>query len=206
MILSWLFASLITLTSTPMNREVMWVSLDERVFEHLRLAGDNQGIQADGLIIHLDAKESCRLRYTIRCDSLWQVRIVKIQNLDLPDQFLVLESDGNGNWKNAKGELVTSLRGCHDVDIYYSPFTNTLAIRRLALPPTESADINVVFINVPDLKVSAVRQRYAFLQQTSKGGLYRYESLASGFTTELPVDFDGLVIEYPRFFKRVWSR
>lgn len=80
----------------------MWVSFDERVFEHLRLVSDDQGILADGLIIHLDARESFRLRYTIRCDSLWHVRMVKIQNLDLPIQLFVLESDGKGNWKNAQ--------------------------------------------------------------------------------------------------------
>jgi hypothetical protein len=102
--------------------------------------------------------------------------------------------------------MIPSLKGCRDVDIFYSPFTNTLAIRRLALKKGESADIHVAYINVPDLEVSAVQQRYTFLETTSQGGLYRYESLASGFTTELPVDADGLVIEYPKFFKRTWAR
>ena len=48
MILDWLLPFLITLSNPNMNREVMWVSLDERVFEHLRLVGDNQGILAEG--------------------------------------------------------------------------------------------------------------------------------------------------------------
>lgn len=184
----------------------MWISCDERVFEHLRLTGDGHAISADGLIIHLGTNESFRLGYTIGCDSLWQVRTVRMQNLDQPAQLLTLESDGKGNWTNARGAVIPSLRGCLDVDIYYSPFTNTLAIRRLTLKPNESAESDVAFINVPDMKVSAVRQRYTFLRPTPNGGLYRYEGLTSRFTTELPVDSDGLVIEYPKFFRRVWSR
>jgi hypothetical protein len=30
--------------------------------------------------------------------------------------------------------------------------------------------------------------------------------LASGFTTEFPVDSDKLLIEYPKFFRRIWAR
>jgi len=46
MILGWLSPFLITFSNRNMNGEVLWVSLDERVFEHLRLVGDHQGIWA----------------------------------------------------------------------------------------------------------------------------------------------------------------
>jgi hypothetical protein len=188
------------------QREAMWVSLDGRVFEHLRLGANKDGVMADGLIIHLDQTNSFRLRYRINCDSAWQVRRVEINRLDENSNTLVLHSNGKGDWTNAQGERIPQLNECRDIDIYYSPFTNTLAIRRLALRPGETGKIDVAFINVPDLKVSAVQQRYTLLRATPEGGLYRYESLASGFTTELPVDSDGLVIEYPRFFRRIWTR
>ena len=206
MILYWMLPFVMTAWNLTLNREVMWVSLDERVFEHLRLVSDHDGILAEGLIIHLDTKESFRLRYRIHCDLQWQVRSLKLENLDQPPQLLVLQSDGNGNWTNAQGEVISSLKGCRDVDIYYSPFTNTLAIRRLGLKPNESTEINVAFINAVDMKVNAVRQRYTLLQATPNGGLYRYESLTSGFATELPVDSDGLVLDYPNFFRRAWAR
>jgi hypothetical protein len=49
--------------------------------------------------------------------------------------------------------------GCRDIDIYYSPFTNALAIRRLGLRLGETRKIDVAFINFPEMKGSAVQQR-----------------------------------------------
>ena len=188
------------------QREVMWVSLDEQAVEHLRLVTTKEGVSADGLIIHLDQAGSFRLRYRIDCDSAWQARKLELSRLDESANTLVMHSDGKGHWTNNQGESISRLNGCRDIDIHYSPFTNTLAIRRLALRQGETGKIDVAFINVPDMKVSAVQQRYTLLKNTPEGGLYRYESLASGFTTELPVDSDGLVIDYPKFFRRIWTR
>ncbi|MTI89080.1 MAG: hypothetical protein FH748_14070 [Balneolaceae bacterium] len=38
------------------------------------------------------------------------------------------------------------LNGARNIDLHFSPFTNTLAIRRLALEKGESAQTQVVFI------------------------------------------------------------
>lgn len=206
MIVPFILSFIMTISLCGLDREVLWISLDERVVEHLRLSGSGGDIIADGLIIHLGPQQSFRLRYTIRCDSLWRFRMLKLQSLDEPQQLLELRSDGAGNWENARGEAIPSLKGCQDIDIFYSPFTNTLAIRRMALKLHESTETIVAFISVPDMKVSAVRQRYTFLKSSGEIGSYRYESLSTGFTADLSVDSDALVIEYPGFFRRAWSR
>jgi hypothetical protein len=38
----------------------------------------------------------------------------------------------------------------------------------------------------------------------TEGALYRYESLSSGFAADLVVDCDGLVVDCPGMFQRVW--
>jgi hypothetical protein len=66
----------------------------------------------------------------------------------------------------------------------------------------------MVYIEVPLMQVTATEQRYTCLEITPGGGRYRYESLENGisvFTAELPVDGDGLVVDYPGLFKRVWG-
>jgi uncharacterized protein len=63
-----------------------------------------------------------------------------------------------------------------------------------------SADIRVAYLAVPDLTVRAADQRYTCLDP---GRLYRYEGVTSGFVAELPVDPDGLVVDYPGFFRRI---
>jgi len=107
------------------------------------------------------------------------------------------------------GKPLPSLKGCLDVDIAVTPFTNTLPIRRLALPPSASATLRMTYITVPDLQVAVTEQRYTCLEATSFGGRYRFESLEQGvtsFTAELPVGQDGLVLHYPELFRRVGAR
>ena len=38
------------------------------------------------------------------------------------------------------------------------------------------------------------------------GGRYRFESVGDDFTADITLDGDGLVVEYPRIARRVWSR
>ena len=96
-----------------------------------------------------------------------------------------------------------TLKGCSDVDIMITPFTNTLPIRRLNLALHESREISVVYFSLPDLTVSRLDQRYTFLLQEKDHSVYKYESLNSGFTRDIKVDADGLVIDYPGIFKLV---
>ena len=53
---------------------------------------------------------------------------------------------------------------------------------------------------MPDLTVFPSDQRYTAIDSTL---LYRFESIESGFTAELPVDEDGFVLDYPGLFKRL---
>ncbi|MEZ5648695.1 MAG: putative glycolipid-binding domain-containing protein, partial [Alphaproteobacteria bacterium] len=111
-------------------------------------------------------------------------------------------ADGEGQWKDQNGILVSELDGCIDIDISATPFTNTLPIRRLNLKQGEAADLSVVYIAVPELAPRKVRQRYTCLEP---GKIYRYEGLDSGFAAEITVDDDGLVIDYPGIFRRMSS-
>ena len=58
------------------------------------------------------------------------------------------------------GEL-TELAGCLDVDISATPFTNTLALRRLDLQPGENASLTVAYVKLPELTFRPVSQRYS---------------------------------------------
>ena len=89
-----------------------------------------------------------------------------------------------------------------DIDIMTTPFTNTLPIRRLALPPDAATVLRVVYIRIPELSVEAFDQEYTRLDPAMPPRRFRYRSLASGFTAELAVDAGGLVIDYPGLWRR----
>jgi uncharacterized protein len=190
---------------SSVEREVMWAPWEGPGLEHLRLVTSGSGIVANGLVIGLEAGRPFRIGYEIRCDGRWRVREVRAAAPDLERPVLELLADGEGHWKRGGGEPIPELDGCIDVDISATPFTNTLPIRRLGLEPGESADVDVAYVRVPELLVGPERQRYGCLEVRTDGGLYHFEALPSGFTAELPVDADGLVIDYPGLFRRAWS-
>jgi hypothetical protein len=187
------------------EREVMWAPWVGPGLEHLRLVTSDGGVEANGLVIGLEAGRPFRIGYEVRCDERWRVREVRVATPDSERPVLELLTDGEGHWKRRGGEPVAELDGCIDVDISATPFTNTLPIRRLGLEPGESEELTVTYIRVPELLVGPERQRYGCLEAQADGGLYRFEALPSGFTAKLPVDAEGLLIDYPGLFRRTWS-
>lgn len=187
-----------------MDRHVYWQPWDEPGLEHLHLRQDAGAIAANGMILRVQESRPFRFHYEVRCDSLWRVREAVITRLD-DRRVISLRSNGEGVWTDGDGAALPHLDGCIDIDISASPFTNTLPIRRLHLKPGAAEVIAVVFIDAPQMQVSVEQQRYTCLESGVEGGAYQFLSLDGGFTARLPVDADGLVLDYPGLFKRVWS-
>lgn len=189
-----------------MNRQVMWSPWSAPGLEHLQVFTQSEGIVADGLLLGVQEQEPFRIRYEIHCDQHWRLRTIHVSLLSGSRQSLTLLTDGEGSWTTESGNALSSLKGCFDVDISGTPFTNTLPIRRLALQAGSSATLSMVYITIPQLQLKVTEQRYTCLETTPSEGRYLFESLTSGvvsFTAELPVDQDGLVWHYPELFRRV---
>ncbi len=187
-----------------MQREMIWSTGDGIGSEYLILTGDDAGIVADSVIFATRDAEPTRVHYTLRCDPAWRIRevTVSVAKPGSEPHVLRLTSDGAGSWKNGKGAALPEFDGCIDIDISATPFTNTLPIRRLHLKRGQLEPIRVLFIHVPTLRIEPWDQRYTGLTADR----VRYESIGSDFMCELEIDDDGLVIDYPGLFRRVWSR
>jgi len=183
----------------------MWSPVDTPGLEHLRLTINASEIVADGEIITTQFDDRpLRIDYWIQCDARWRVRQLRVSAEGSEPLAIILASDGNGHWTDENGTSRSDLDGCIDIDIMATPFTNTLPIRRLEWQPGASAELNVVYVTLPTLEVVSTPQRYTCLESRPDGGLFRYESVTSGYTNELPVDGDGLVIDYPGIWQRTW--
>jgi hypothetical protein len=97
------------------------------------------------------------------------------------------------------GVEAPAVEGCVDVDLEWSPSTNTLPIRRLALAVgASSGSIVAAWIRFPALTLEPLPQAYARRSERS----YRYTSGGGSFAADLEVDAEGLVVEY----QGVWRR
>jgi len=179
--------------------DAVWEPWEGHGVERLQLAMGPDGATAEGSVLE---PSGLHLRYSVRTDARWATRHVEVVLLE-ERRRLRLHADGAGSWTGEEGQPLPALAGCLDVDLAFSPFTNTLAIRRLGLAPGESGDTRVALVSVPSLEVAPDPQRYTRL---ASGDSYRFDSLDVDFTRELPVDEHGLLLEYPGLFRRLVPR
>ena len=187
-----------------MHTEVIWEQIVGKGLEHLILRQE-QKIEAESLALGMIEGAAYRIKYQIICDTDWKVERVKVKE-SLNNKALVFIQKEDGIWTDEQDLPIEALNGCIDVDIMITPFTNTLPIKRLKLAVGESREISVLYFRIPNLTVSKLDQRYTFLAQEKDHGVYKYESLGSGFTSDIKVDADGLVTDYPGIFKMAWKR
>lgn len=178
--------------------QARWAAEIGSGMEHLDLSIGNDGIRADSVVIGDQSGTSYGLRYRLFCALDWSIRRVEIEVIG--GQRLVLAADGAGNWFSKTGALLTEFRGCIDIDIAATPFTNSFPIRRLDLAVGERKEIAVVHISTPDLTPQVAHQAYSCLEGRKR---YLYQGLDSDFEAELTIDNDGLVHHYPGLFRRV---
>ncbi|MDR5783490.1 putative glycolipid-binding domain-containing protein [Caballeronia sp. LZ065] len=180
-------------------KRARWSQEDGTGIEHLVMNVSAKGIVIESAVVGESDAQTFGLVYRIECDARWQVTRLALKlaggaALDLH------RDEHNNTWRDAAGTPLDALSGCIDVDLTATPFTNTLPIRRLALARGERRVIRVAYVRVPELAVSAAEQAYTCIEP---GRRYRYEGLDTGFTAEITVDADGLVLDYPGLFKRI---
>jgi hypothetical protein len=129
--------------------------------------------------------------------------------------FLRREREGTWSWATAaegdnglpdpgaSEDLEAELAGALDCDLGLSPLTNLMPIRRNGLHAAPGVcDIVVVWVAVPNLSLHAAPQRYEHLSSHPDGAVVRFTALDSGFTADLEVDGNGVVVTYPGLARR----
>ena len=157
---------------------------------------------ADSVVLAFDEERgSFRLTYLLTWDESWRLREADLGvATERSTTSLNLRTDGRGRWRDGDGQAIDELDGCVDIDIWPTPFTNSFPIRREPLEIGERRQFRMAWVSAPDLTVRPRPQAYTRLADR----LYLFESLdGSGFSAGLPVDEDGIVLDYPGLFRRV---
>lgn len=177
---------------------VLWERLDAQGWEAVCLEQVAGGWEIDARYVGRHEGAAVAAAYRLILDEHWvTVRLEAAWGLGPTRAQLTLDRIGT-RWR-VDGEPRADLDGCIDVDIRWTPLTNTLPIRRLALQPGEGREIEVAWVGEGDLAVGKNAQRYTRTGDRT----WRFEALKNGFTAELQVDDDGLVLDYPALFRRL---
>jgi hypothetical protein len=182
----------------PKAEAVLWKRLDTWGLEHCQFSEHPAGVTLAGAVVVAVEGVPWRIEYEIQCDDAWRTRVVEIHaHAGIAPRTLTLDVDERGRW-TISNETRPELADCIDVDLGFSPSTNTLPIRRLRLDVGQSATVDAAWVEFPSLAVRRLPQRYTRLAEHT----YRYENPPTGFTAEVTVDARGLIVSYPPWWER----
>lgn len=170
--------------------QILWRRLDVPGHDACRLLheGDSPGLS--GVAVWADPKGPAHLSYLVTCDAGWITRSVRVQGRVGADELsLSIHRHDSGEWR-LNGEALAEFHGLQDIDLGFSPATNTLPIRRMRQQGADTADLAAVWLDPSDGKLKRLPQRYR-----RTGDSWHYSS--AGFDAELTVDADGFVTDYP---------
>ncbi|RAV99192.1 putative glycolipid-binding domain-containing protein [Pseudochryseolinea flava] len=179
-----------------MRTNILWTGREYHSIEHCSLQSVEDGFEVSSTIVGYYQNTIYKVDYHLELNERWETLSIKI-NSSLKNVLTEYSfySDGKGNW-NDRDHSLDQFKGCVDIDIPLTPFTNTLPINRLELKDGEEAEIDVLYLDLLAQEVRAVKQKY----KRSSNHVYHYENIPNDFDADIQVDDFGLVTDYPKLF------
>ena len=171
-----------------------WRRVDVPGREEARVTRTADGWHLTGKLHVEEADVTADLRYTIDCDAGWRTvsAVIEGEANGGPVRF-ALAADGEGHWTR-DGTPLPELAGALDVDLGFTPATNTLPIRRLSLAVGETAPVRSAWLRFPELRVEPLEQTYT--REAEQVFRYRAHVDDDPFIARLDTDVFGRVIRY----------
>lgn len=177
------------------DRTILWRRLDRPGHESARLFSEGTSWRLHGTAVFFQGAP-CRLDYRIVCDSKWRTRATKVEGwVGNREVDIDIRVDRESTWW-LNGEECQQAAGCIDIDLNFSPVTNLLPVRRVAMEIGGEARVRAAWLRFPSLLLEPLDQIYRRLDETT----YRYESAGGEFVREIQMDDLGLVTDYPSFW------
>lgn len=169
-----------------------WTTPDGNDGETLSLRFENEAWTAEGVVSGAD------IQYVFRLTATWQLQqMLLFRDMDEPDLWLA--HDGWSRWGEVNGSERRELGGCEDIDVLCSPFTRTMAVRRLSIGIGQSTDVDSITVDTETLSVQ--RSRLEYTRLGSHHWVIRRDD--GGPSHEFDVDEFGLALDLDGHFRRV---
>ena len=156
--------------------------------EEFTLTAHKDGYRFSGRTLILHDGIRVEIDYLVEARPDWSTRSASVSIPALATVFEVNVSQAR-RWV-IDGEHRGELNGCVDIDLGWTPATNTLPIRRLRLARGVPRTTRVAWLKWSELVFMPAEQTY-----TRRGeGIFTYSS--GDFTADLHVDEQGVVVTY----------
>lgn len=178
-----------------------WQRLDYPGYDDCSLFRLSNGWCLSGAAVFHDNQRPCHLQYEVLADLEWKTRRARVSGfVGRKAVDLRIHTLGRQRWF-ADGEELQAVEGCLDIDLGFTPATNLLAIRRLALTVGQSAESPAVYLAFPTMRIRKLPQTYHRISQTE----FEYSAPSFGYNETLRVAPSGAVTHYPGLFEELHS-
>jgi hypothetical protein len=176
---------------------ILWRRLDQPGHDSARLFFHDAQWHLAGTAVFMESRQPCRLDYRVVCDASWRTVSGSVTGW-WGDRAVSVEvrADSARRWW-CNDVLCHVVAGCVDLDLGFTPATNLLPIRRLALPVGGSASARAAWLGFPSLALTPLDQTYRRTGEAT----YAYQSDGGRFSAELSVNDHGFVIGYPELWE-----
>jgi len=176
-----------------MKHSILWRRLDLPGHDFARVVLRENRWELSGTAVFAHGQSPCRLDYFVACDTGWRTRSARVCGVVGDREVdLTISVDAEQRWY-MNGTESTTVAGCVDIDLGFTPATNLLPIRRLSLGIGKEAEVAASWLPFPSLELELLPQVYRHEGEWT----YRYESGGGTFVRVLEVNAVGLVTRYP---------
>jgi hypothetical protein len=182
-----------------LKHTILWRRLDVPGHDACQLMALDDGWRLSGMTVFSLDGRPCALTYEVDADARWSSRSARVRGWCGTERVdvTILAAPG-GRW-HLNGTEQPAVSGCVDVDLGFTPATNLLQLRRIALDIGQAADVPVVWLAFPELTLERLEQRYRRLDQVT----YEYQAPSVGYAAApLHVDEIGFVARYPGLWEK----
>lgn len=176
-----------------MRLHAVWQCQSLGSTEHFGLSETDHGYLLRGVSSLSLEEVPIEIRYEVTADRAWQTRGASI-SVSSPGGTRTIGVDADAGTWTIDGSVAERLEGCEDLDLGWTPATNTLPMRRLDLDIGATATTRAAWLRYPELIWEPARQTYSRLDENH----WRYQSGTADH--EIFVTPDGLPCRYGDVF------
>lgn len=172
---------------------ILWRRLDVPGHESCRLDSDGERRHLVGSAIFAHEGQACRLEYEVTADLAWRTQSATVSGwIGRAPVAIQISVDAEQRWR-LNGVECPEVAGSVDVDLSFTPATNTLPIQRMGLAVGQAATVRAAWLTFPSLALEPLDQIY----RRTGPSAYRYDVADGSFGADLEVNAVGLVTRYP---------
>jgi uncharacterized protein len=175
---------------------ILWRRVDNPGHDACRLLELGDAWRLEGTAVFRQEGVPACLTYKVDCDANWRTREGVVHGWVGTSPLDLRITRADGMW-TLNGQVVPQLDGCADLDIGFTPATNLIQLRRIALQVGDAVEVPVAWLDATVGILDRLQQRY----ERRSEELYWYEAPRFDYFALLQVSAIGFVEKYPNLWE-----